>query len=178
MKDDIKIKVKEEAERIMKTILEKGLDSENIEVLGKVVDIHKDLANEEYWKNKEEVMKMRYRGYSEGGYSGRGGYSEGGYSEGRYSARGRGRSRDSQGRFKGGQGSGRYRGEEMMDEMMFHYGNYSEGREQYGAEGDTIKALEYMMEAVVEFIEMLKEEAGSQKEVELIKHYTKKISEM
>ena len=41
-----------------------------------------------------------------------------------------------------------------------------------------MKSLEYMMESVVDFIEMLQEEAGSQEEVNLIKHYTKKISEM
>jgi hypothetical protein len=71
----------------------------------------------------------------------------------------------------------------MIDEMYDHYGNYSEGREEYGrgnygAKEDTMKSLEYMMESVVDFIEMLQEEASSQEEVSLIKHYTKKISEM
>ena len=46
--------------------------------------------------------------------------------------------------------------------------------------GLLIKAIleEYMMESVVDFVAMLQEEAESQEEVELIKHYTRKISEM
>ena len=35
-----------------------------------------------------------------------------------------------------------------------------------------------MLESVVEFVEMLKEDASSQEEVQLIKKYTKQISEM
>lgn len=78
---------------------------------------------------------------------------------------------------------GNYRGHEVMDEMYDYYGNYMEGKEQYnegnyGAKGDTMKSLEYMLESVVEFIEMLKDDATSQEEVELIKHYSKKISQM
>ena len=41
-----------------------------------------------------------------------------------------------------------------------------------------MKSLEYMLESVVEFMEMLKQDATSQEEVELIKHYSKKISQM
>ena len=128
---------------------------------------------------------MRYRGgYNEGGYS-EGGYSEGGYGEGNYGRRGvkgtgRGRYRDSSYGRRGVPGTGRggYRGEEMMDEMAYHYGNYAESAGEYGAEGETIKSLDYMMKSVVDFIKMLKEEANSQEEIELIKHYTRKISEM
>ena len=161
--------VKEETEKIINDILEQGIESNNIDFLYKVIDIHKDVANEEYWIDKKEVMNMRYgRDY---------------YSEESYGRRGRGRARDSRGRYMEGSRGGRYRGHEMIDEMYDHYGNYSEGREEYGrgnygAKEDTMKSLEYMMESVVDFIEMLQEEAGSQEEVSLIKHYTKKISEM
>ena len=127
---------------------------------------------------------MRYNlgGYSEGGYSeggnygnygnygrsGRGGYSEGGYSEGSYGRRG----------VKGtGRGRGRYRGEEKMEEMMYHYGNYSESG-QYGAGKESTEALEYMMMAAYEFICMLKEDAKSPEETKIIQHYAKKISEL
>ena len=41
-----------------------------------------------------------------------------------------------------------------------------------------MKSLEYMMQSVVDFVEMLKEEAKSQEEMEIIKKYTRKISEM
>jgi len=174
-------KLKEQIEKGIDSILEQGIEADSLPVLYQLVDIHKDLANEEYWKKKEEVMKMRYRGYSEG-------YGEG-YSEGGYGAESYGRrQRDSRGRYRDGgsygrrgvpgTGRGRYRGEEAMEEMAYHYGNYSESSEQYGAEGQTMKSLEYMLNSVVEFIQMLEEEAGSQEEVKLIKHYTKKISEM
>ena len=161
--------VKEETEKIINDILEQGIESSNIDFLYKVVDIHKDVANEEYWKDKKEVMSMRYGRDS--------------YSEGSYGRRGRGRMRDSRGRYMEGSRGGRYSGHDMIDEMYDHYGNYSEGREEYsrgnyGAKEDTMKSLEYMMESVVDFIEMLQEEANSQEEVSLIKHYTKKISEM
>ena len=180
-------KLKEQVEKGIDSIIEQGIESNNLEALYQLVDIHKDLANEEYWKNKEEVMKMRYRGYngySEGGYGE--GYSEGGYgaeSYGRRGVPGTGRGRYNEGGSYGrrgvkGTGRGRYRGEEAMDEMAYHYGNYSESSGQYGAEGQTMKSLEYMLNSVVEFIQMLEEEAGSQEEVKLIKHYTKKISEM
>ena len=175
-------KVKEETEKLINGILEQGINEGNLDYLYKVVDIHKDIANEDYWQTKKEDIEMRYRGYSEG----YGAYNEGGsYNDGSYGRRGvpgTGRGRYNEGSYgrRGakGTGRGRYRGEEMMDEMQFHYGNYSEGKEQYGAEGNTMKALEYMMESVVDFIEMLEQDATSQKEVDLIKHYTKKISEM
>lgn len=168
--------VKEETEKIINDILEEGIQSHNVDFLYKVIDIHKDVANEEYWEDKKEVMNMRYSR----GYSGRS-YNE--YGEGRYE---RGRRRDSRGRYMEGDSyhrRGRYQGHQMLDEMGEHYGNYVEGKEEhrrgnYGAKEDTMKSLEYMMESVVDFVEMLQEEAGTQEEMELIKHYTKKISEM
>ena len=168
-------KLKQETEKKIEEVMQQGLQPNNVDMLYSLVDIHKDIANEEYWKEKGEHMR-----YSRGGsYNerGRGSYNErgrGSYNEG-YSARGRGRERDSR---------GRYKGHEMIDDMYMEYGNYAEGREQYnrggnyGAKEDVVKSLEYMMESVVCFVEMLMEDAESQEEVEIIKHYTKKISEM
>ena len=31
-----------------------GIKKDNVDYLGKLVDIHKDLKNEKYWKKKEE----------------------------------------------------------------------------------------------------------------------------
>ena len=56
------------------------------------------------------------------------------------------------------------------------YGNNDGG--SYGAKEDAMKALDYMMKSVVQFIQMLEEDASSQEEIQLIKKYTKKISEM
>lgn len=167
--------LKQETEKKIEEVMKQGLQPNNVDMLYSLVDIHKDIANEEYWKEKGEHMR-----YSRGGsYNerGRGSYNErgrGSYNEG-YGARGRGRERDSR---------GRYKGHEMIDDMYMEYGNYAEGREQYnrggsyGAKEDVVKSLEYMMESVVCFVEMLMEDAESQEEMEIIKHYTKKISEM
>lgn len=167
-------KLKEPIEKEINEIIEQGIQHENLPILYQLVDIHKDLSNEEYWKKKEEST-MRYRygnegGYSEGGYSGRGSYNEGSY--GRRGVPGTGR-----GRYRGGRGSGRYRGEEMMDEMMYHYGNYSESG-QYGAEGESMEALSNLMESAYEYFKELKENANSQDEVKMMEHYFKKMGQM
>ena len=173
-------KLKEEVEKGIDSIVEQGIKSENIEALYQLVDIHKDLANEEYWKNKEEVMKMRYRGYGEyGNEYGRESYNEGG-SYGR-------RQRDSRGRYMEGSygrrgvpgtGRGRYRGEEMMDEMAYHYGNYSEGMQSYGADQETMKSFKYMLKAFKDYYKHLKQEASSQEEVKMLEDTAREISQM
>lgn len=168
-------RLKKEVEKKIDSLVEQGITSTaTIDALDKLVDIAKDV---------EEMEKHKYQGeygnYSEGGYRGnyqegeygrRGNYREGNYNEGNYGRR----MRDSR---------GRYRGHEMLDEMSEEYGRYEEGRMEYregnyGAEGQTMKSLEYMLESVVEFIKMLEKEASSQQEVQLIKKYTKKIAEM
>ena len=166
--EKLKKEIKEKVEQEIENIIGEGLQEENIEMLGDLVDIHKDLANEDYWEKKKEVMGMRYRNY-EGDSYGRESYGR--------------RGRDSRGRYSAGGTMGRNYGEQMMNEMYQNYQGYSRGREQYGrgnynAKEDTMKSLEYMLESMVDFVEMLKEEAGSQEEMELIRHYTKQISEM
>lgn len=162
-------KLKELVASQIENTIQEGLQITDLEVLSKLVDIQKDLSNIEYWKKKEETM-MRYRGYGEGSYS-EGGYSEGG-SYGRRGVPGTGRRR-----YRGGRGSGRYRGEEMMDEMMYHYGNYSESG-QYGAEGESMEALSNLMESAYEYFKELKENANSQDEVKMMEYYFKKMGQM
>lgn len=187
-KEGLPEKLKSVVENKLKQLLETDIQASNVDYFGKLVDIHKDIENENYWKVKKEVMLMRYNdygGYSGGGYSD-GGYSEGGYSDGSYgrrgvpgSGRGRGRGR-SRGRYREGGYSGP---EEMMERMQEHYGAYSEsseafGRGNYGAKEDTLKSLDYMLKSVCQFMEMLEEDASSEEEVQLIKKYAKKIGEM
>ena len=171
-------KVKNETEKVIKNILEQGIKPDNIDYLYKLIDVHKDVANEEHWDGEEkEETGMRYSEGREGGY---GDYSEDSYGR---------RRRDSRGRYMEGGNYGRrgvdakYRGHDLIEDVYQNYGNYSEGREEYGrgnygAKEDTMKSLEYMLQSVVEFITMLKDEAASQEEFEMIKKYTKKISEM
>ena len=122
---------------------------------------------------------MRYRNYGrnygENEYNNYGEYSN----QGNYGRR----SRDSRGRYTERGRDAKYRGEEMMNEMYQNYQDYSESREEYGrgnygAKEDTMKSLDYMLQSVVQFIEMLQQDANSQEEVELIKKYTRHISQM
>ena len=168
---DLFQKLREQVEEKINTIAEEGIHGDNLEALGELVDIHKDLCNEEYWKKKQEVMDMNYnRGYGEYG------------NYGEYGEYGR-RRRDSRGRYMRRGVDRKYQGHEMLEQMQDEYQGYSEGREQYnrgnyGAKGETMKSLDYMLQSVTEFIEMLKQDAGSQEEMELIQKYTKQISEM
>ena len=170
MDDKIKTQVEE---KINTLIGDEGIQMGNLDMLGKLIDIHKDLANEDYWNKKKEVMEMRYREY-DNEYSGYGREEYGNYGRRGVpgSGRGRGRRYSERGR------DSRYRGEETMDNMYGAYQDYSEGKERYGHHPSTMKSLDYMLKSVVEFIEMLKEDAGSQEEVQLIQKYTQEISDM
>ena len=74
--------------------------------------------------------------------------------------------------------------EDKIDDMYMNYQAYSEGREAYGRSGnysakeDSVKGLEKMLESAVDLFKMLKEQASSQEEMELVHKYAKKISEM
>lgn len=158
-------KLKEQVEEKISNIVEQGVQGSNLDVLGKLVDIQKDI--EEIKCLKEEGGKsMRYRD----------GNDYGNYPRDDYGRRGR----DARGRYTR---KGNYRGDEMIDEMYGAYQEYSENREEYdrgnyGAQSSTMKSLEYMLESVVEFIKMLKKDANSQEEVKLIQEYTEKIANM
>lgn len=47
-------RLKKQVEEKIGNVVEAGIQNNNIDVLGKLVDIHKDLENEKYWKKKEE----------------------------------------------------------------------------------------------------------------------------
>ena len=161
-KEDVLIKTKSEVERIIKQITESGLQTANVELLYKLIDIHKDIENEKYWKEKEE--NMMYRDYDN--YGG-------------------GRSRDSRGRYmesygrRGvpGTGRGRYRGYDMIEEMGEHYGDYSEGRDTYGNDRETEKSFDKMLQSLEDFTYLIMQEADSQDKIEKVRKTARKISE-
>lgn len=160
---DLIPKAKEEVEKLIKQVTESGLQVANVELLYKLIDIHKDIENEEYWKKKEE--NMMYRDYDN--YSG-------------------GRSRDSRGRYMDsygrrgvpGTGRGRYRGYDMIEEMGEHYGNYSEGRDNYGNDRETEKSFDKMLQSLEDFTYLIMQEADSQDKIEKVRRTARKISEM
>ena len=165
-------KVKEEVDKSIKRIMEQGVQTNNIDFLYKMIDVKKDIAEIE--KEEQEMMYSNY-----GNYDNYGEYDR---------SYGGGRRRDSRGRYmEGGSygrrgvkgtGRGRYRGEEMMDEMAYHYGNYNEGREQYGADEETMKSFKYMLKSFKDYYKHLKEEASSQQEVKMLEDVAREISEM
>ena len=128
-----------------------------LEAIGDLVDIYKDIENVEYWCEKEDSeMYGRYdRGYGDYDRHGREYYGR--------------RERDSR---------GRYRGHDYMDEMYDHYNRYMEGRSRYGANEDTRKSLEYMLRSMEDFARMLKEDAGSEQEVQMIRDTAQRIAQM
>ena len=134
-----------------------------LEAIGDLVDIYKDIANVEYWCEKEESEMYGRYGRDEYGRYGRDDYGRGGKdSYGR-------RERDSR---------GRYRGYEPMEDMEEHYGRYMESRSRYGASEDTKKSLEYMLRSMEDFARMLKEDASSEEEVMMIRETAQRIANM
>ena len=164
--------VKQKVEEKIKELTKEGIEMENLKPLGELVDIHKDISNEEYWEVKKGVMEMNYRG----GYGAYGAYNAGGsYGRDEYGRRGR----DSRGRYTR---RGNYRGEDMMEEMMEHYENYNDASEEYnrgnyGAEGDMVKSVEMIMKNVYGIVCELSE-AETPEVMEVIKKYSKKINEL
>ena len=141
---------------------EQNLDASDIDYLGKVVDIYKDL---------KEVESMNGYGNYNGRGPGRGSYGEYNEGYGEYGEYGR-RGVDS-----------RYRAAKYMDGMRGSYEAYEDARNEYnagnyGVKEDGLKDLEYMMHAAMKFIKMIKEEATSPEEQEIVRKHIKKISEM
>lgn len=168
--------IKEIIENELQQFANAEINKENLDTLYKLIDIHKDIANEEYWQIKKEGIKMRYREGNYGEYGNYGNY--GAYGEdGAYGRRG-----------VPGSGRGRYRGynddkEEILEDMHEFYEKYSEGREaynrgNYSAGQDSMKSLDYMLKSVKKFMKMLKDDSNSQEEVEMIRRTARELSEM
>lgn len=159
---DVLDKLKEETENVICDILEDGIKIDNIDFLYKVIDVKKDIAEIE--KEEQEMMYGNYDNYSEYDRSYNGG-----------------RRRDSLGRYMEGNSYGRrgydtkYRGHDMLDEMNYSYGAYSDNNE-YGNYGETsTKELKKMLDCNIALIEHLKKNAKSQEEIEII---DRKVQEM
>ena len=134
-------------------ILKEGINSSNLNYLYQLIDIKKDICEIERSEN------MHYGNYDS------------------YGAR----MRDSRGRYMESGYDARYRGHDHLDSMYDHYGRYEAGRGSYnrgnyGAKESTLTSLEYMLRSVVDFIDMLKDEATSPEEMALLHKYLPKIS--
>lgn len=170
--EELMDRLNQEVEKGINQVIETGIEPENVEKLYKLVDIHKDIANEKYWKEKI----MRYETY------GRGSYGAGNYGNESYGRR----MRDSQGRFMGNYNEGgsygrrgrKYRGEEIMDEMYQAYQDYSEGKENYGADTQTIESFKYMVKSFKDYYKHLKQNASSQEEMQILEQAINEMASM
>lgn len=129
-------KICEQVDKKLEALSKEGIQQSNIDYVGKLIDVKKDI--------KEMEEKDMYRDY--GNYNG---YNEG-YGRGRYNE-GYGR------RGVPGSGRGRYRGEDMLDEMKYHYGAYQDSYNtgNYNAKEDSSYK---MTEAFKEFVYAVGEE--------------------
>ena len=168
--------LKEQVEKQLENIATTGIQTNNIDLLYKLIDIHKDISQENYWEEKIKLKKegLEMRRYREGAeYNPYGREEYGNYGREQYGRR----RRDIRGRFMEGDSYGHDDGEQMMDEMMSNYQSYRDNM-SYGAEQDGMKSLNKMLESAYEFVEMLTQDAKSQEEVELIKKWTRKMSQL
>lgn len=159
-------KLKEQIKKELVDIEEKGINASNLELIGKLADIYKDLGEIEKMEEGGQEMQDygRYRdnyreNYRDGGYNARGNYREGGYNEGygrRYS-----RMRD------------------YMDRMMDGIDQYEYGKERYmhgGDESRVMEGLEKLMYALCMFAETAMDFAETPQEKEIIRKHLQKIS--
>lgn len=144
----------------VKNLLEESnneITGNNLEAIGDLVDIYKDICNVEYWYEKED--NEMYGNY------GRDSYGE--YGRGYYGEYGR-RGRDSYGR-RERDSRGRYRGDDEMDRMYGEYGRYQESRSRYGAGEETDRSYHYMVKALEDFIKVLHEEADTEQQRQMLR---------
>ena len=150
----------EKMEESINKILEEGLTTTNLETLMKLAKIKHYTKEDMNMMNEYNARRPGYDNYGE--YNNYNEYNRG------YNRRGY---------------DMRYRGHNHLDRMNDYYGRYEEGRRSYNAgnynaKDDTLKSLEYMLESAVDFFKMLKEEANSQEEINMIRKYADKITKM
>lgn len=155
MEDKIINKVEEKIQHI----LDEDINTNNLDHLYKLTKI-KHLSKED-----KEMMYGNYGNYRgrNAGYDAYGRDNYGEYGRENYGARGYDR---------------RYRGHDNLDRMYDDYGRYMENRNRYGANEDTKKSLRYMLESMEDFARMLKEDAQSQEEIDMIRQTAQRIAQM
>lgn len=163
-------KLLENVQKELKQIEEQGINTSNIEILSKLVDVEKDIY--EIMEKKEEGGKaMMY-----GEYSTRGGRG------GRYSERGYGANYNNSGYGRGGN----YRGNDdrmyqHLDRIMEGADEYQYGRNRYmdgGTEDRMQEGLEKLMYAICVFVESMVDFAETPEEKEIIRRHIHKIKGM
>ena len=169
-KQDFHEKVLKKTEEAIEILVEDEIKPSDLDMLDKLVDIHKDICEEKYWKRKENEF-MNYGNY--GNYGNYSGNYNGNY--GNYNGRNAGYDaygRENYGEYNGNYGrrgrDARYRGDEEIDRMSGEYGRYMDSRNRYGAGEETDKSFHYMVKALEDFIKVLHEEANNQQQKQML----------
>ena len=142
MNKELQERVIKDTEEKIKKLLDDGIQSNNLMLLGQLIDIQKDMK-----KIGGDSMYGEYGNYGgrRPGYDSYGEYGNyGEYGRENYGRRGR---------------DMKYRGDEELDRMSGEYGRYMESRNRYGAGEETDKSFHYMVKALEDFIKVLHEEA-------------------
>lgn len=172
-------KLRENAEKELKAIEEKGLTSSNLDNAYKLVEIMKGVdkidmmqdggySQENYSRDMEDYSRER------GGYSRNGDYSND-YDNGNSYRRGRSATT---GRYVHRPNYSRLSGDDTdMDEYRNRKREYSNSRDE-GSKGRMLDALEDFMCGVSSMVKQICRDADCREEREIVKKYAREIAEM
>ena len=177
-------KLRENAEKELKAIEEKGLTSSNLDNAYKLVEIMKGVDKIEMMQDggySQESYSRDMEDYSrEGGYGGgnsrdRGGYSRDNYDNGNSYRRGR---NQRTGEYMHRPNYSRLSGDDTdMDEYRNRKREYSNSRDE-GSKGRMLDALEDFMCGVSSMVKQICRDADCREEREIVKKYAREIAEM
>lgn len=174
-------KLAQDIKKEIKQIEETGLNAGNLDAVGKMVDIYKDIKE----INEMEGNEMRDYRYGREDYT----YNEG---RGGYGARMRdSRGRYMEGDYNEGRGSNYGRGGnfinmdprmwDRLERIMEGAEMYEYGRDRYrggGSEERMIDGIEKLMYAVCTFVESMMDFAETPQEKEIIRKHVQKMAKM
>lgn len=178
-------KLRENAEKELKAIEEKGLTSSNLDNAYKLVEIMKGVdkieimeqggySQEGYSRDMEDYSREGGNSRERGGYSREGGYSND-YDNGNSYRRGR---NQRNGQYMHRSNYSRLSGEDTdMDRYRESKREYSNSRDD-GAKNKMLDALEDFMSGVCGMMKQLTKDADCREEREVIQNWCKKIAEI
>lgn len=142
----------EQVDKQLESIKSQKVQQGNVDYLGKLIDIQKDLKNIEYWKEKIEMYRGNYGAFDNYRDSGNYGYGARGYDS-------------------------KYRGEEKIGEVYNEYGRYMNAR-NYGDKNESDRSFHYMVKSLEDFAKTVFEEAQTPEQKQMIKETARRIAEM
>ena len=177
-------KLRENAERELKIIEDKGLEKGNIELAGKLTEMIKGLDKIEMMQDGGEYSRDGYsrdmEDYSRDGGYGNGnsrdrGYSNNDYDNGNSYRRGR---NQRTGQYMHRPNYSRLSADDSdMDKDREHKREYSNSRDE-GSKGRMLDALEDFMCGITSMVKQICRDADCREEREIVKKYAREIAEM